>query len=589
MSIPNFGGVFTSLTLIIRVDFSMNTSMISQPSNCRLLLNLIRRLHFYIGLFIAPFIFIAAVTGLFYIATPQLEQIVYRSTLTVVPQGEAQPLAAQIAAARKKVGNQVAIFAVRPAPTSNSTTRVQFSEPGLGPSESRAIFIDPYRLKVTGDYTVYGTSGILPLRTTLDHLHQSLLLGSVGRLYSELAASWMWVAAVGGLFLWMTSRNRTAKRDERSIKSARHWHSILGLMLIIGMLFLSVTGITWSQWAGERVSQLRSKMDWMTPQVNSALNATLPATSDPHAEHHTTMSVPDMPDMPGMNVGLPNKITPKNPADSDWQRVLTSAQQAGLSAAKIELRPPRNTQVGWVVTEIDQRWPLKVDAVAINPSNFNILDKVDFAHYPLAAKLTRWGVSAHMGVLFGWPNQLLLGLFAVGLCVMIGFGYRLWWLRRPDMDRQHPAETLFSCWLAQPFVLRVLTAFITVLLGYALPMLGLSLTFFVLIDILRWRNTQRLVRLAQGYPQLQIPTEIWGRERQKGRFIIGVVMIWLMTSLVMSQAIIGGVIDEYHLAVGQWSPSMFLMQGSMVVLYTSVFTALMSIPLWYFFVGTNEE
>lgn len=45
--------------------------------------------------------------------------------------------------------------------------------------------------------TVYGTSGILPLRTWLDYLHRNLLLGDVGRVYSELAASWLWVTALG--------------------------------------------------------------------------------------------------------------------------------------------------------------------------------------------------------------------------------------------------------------------------------------------------------------------------------------------------------------------------------------------------------
>nr|VXZ81554.1 Uncharacterised protein [Klebsiella pneumoniae] len=40
-----------------------------------------------------------------------------------------------------------------------------------------------------GDMTVYGTSGILPLRQWIDYAHRSLLLGDSGRLYSELAAS----------------------------------------------------------------------------------------------------------------------------------------------------------------------------------------------------------------------------------------------------------------------------------------------------------------------------------------------------------------------------------------------------------------
>ncbi|SUE06693.1 Uncharacterized iron-regulated membrane protein [Pantoea agglomerans] len=43
--------------------------------------------------------------------------------------------------------------------------------------ESRSLFIDPYTLQVKGDMTVYGTSGVLPLRMWLDQLHRGLLLG----------------------------------------------------------------------------------------------------------------------------------------------------------------------------------------------------------------------------------------------------------------------------------------------------------------------------------------------------------------------------------------------------------------------------
>ncbi len=44
-------------------------------------LNLLRRLHFYIGLFIGPFIFVAALTGTLYVATPQLENWLYHDAL----------------------------------------------------------------------------------------------------------------------------------------------------------------------------------------------------------------------------------------------------------------------------------------------------------------------------------------------------------------------------------------------------------------------------------------------------------------------------------------------------------------------------
>ncbi|MBL0888735.1 PepSY domain-containing protein [Myceligenerans sp. I2] len=74
--------------------------------------------------------------------------------------------------------------------------------PGLGPGEARAVFVDPGTGEVRGDLTVYGTSGALPLRTWVDQLHRNLHLGDPGRLYSELAASWLGIVALAGLGLF---------------------------------------------------------------------------------------------------------------------------------------------------------------------------------------------------------------------------------------------------------------------------------------------------------------------------------------------------------------------------------------------------
>ncbi|HEE5997515.1 TPA: PepSY domain-containing protein, partial [Acinetobacter baumannii] len=40
--------------------------------------SLFRLIHIYAGIFIAPFIFVAAFTGLLYAITPQLEQFIYK-------------------------------------------------------------------------------------------------------------------------------------------------------------------------------------------------------------------------------------------------------------------------------------------------------------------------------------------------------------------------------------------------------------------------------------------------------------------------------------------------------------------------------
>ncbi|MHA0996458.1 PepSY-associated TM helix domain-containing protein, partial [Enterobacter ludwigii] len=289
--------------------------------------NLLRRLHFYVGLFVGPFIFFAALTGTLYVATPQLENALYRHALHTDSVGEAQPLAEQIAVAENAVGSDLRLHAVRPGLVDGDTTRVMFADPALGPSENRAIFVDPVSLEVRGDMTVYGTSGILPLRQTIDYLHTSLMLGDVGRLYSELAASWMWVAALGGIALWFYTRPK--RRMNNRFQNRRRVHVALGWVLLGGMLLFSATGLTWSQWAGGNVDTLRARMNWLTPQVNTTLSG-VPAIMDEHAEHR------------GLHSGMMMPAMVMDPTLFD--DVLHAARTAGIDASKLEIRPAKTAE-----------------------------------------------------------------------------------------------------------------------------------------------------------------------------------------------------------------------------------------------------
>ncbi|MCS2168887.1 PepSY domain-containing protein [Scandinavium sp. TWS1a] len=440
--------------------------------------NLLRRLHFSIGLFVGPFIFVAALTGTLYVATPQLENVLYRDALTAEKGGAPHSLAEQIAVAEKAMGQDLVLYAVRPSLTPGETTRVMFSDPSLGESESRAMFIDPVTLAVKGDMTVYGTSGILPLRQWIDYAHRSLLLGDVGRLYSELAASWMWLASCGGIALWFFTRPK--RRIRNRVQSNRRVHVMLGWILLGGMLLFSATGLTWSQWAGGNVDKLRSAFNWLTPQVNTHLNGQM-MMPDSHAEHHGGMTMAMM---------APDAVL--------FDDVLHLAQQSGIDASKVEIRPAKSEDKAWTVTEIDRGWPTQVDAVAIDAAKMQVVDRIRFADFPLMAKLTRWGVDFHMGLLFGVLNQILLIAFGVALCVMIVVGYRLWWSRRPTPAKYNPLSTLTQSWFDLPRVGQLMVSALAVLLGVAMPVLGVSLLLFVAVDVLRWRmaSTGTMVQSA---------------------------------------------------------------------------------------------
>ncbi|MEG3134980.1 PepSY-associated TM helix domain-containing protein [Rouxiella sp. T17] len=485
------------------------TMATGEPNTAAAALALLKRIHFYIGLFVGPFIFIAALTGVLYVITPQIENKLYAEQLLTTSNGDAQPISRQVEAARAVVGEQAKIYAIRPAPTQDETTRVQFSQEGLGASKSRAIFIDPVTLDVKGDLIVYGTSGVLPFRTWLDDLHRGLLLGDIGRNYSELAASWLWVATLGGVLLWAFTRTgktrgrRISKQGARQ-RRGRLWHTSLGLILLVGLLFFSATGLTWSQWAGNNIGIFRADMGWLTPAVTTSLgernleNNKDAQPADEHAEHHmSAMGDMKMADMPGMDMSSmsPNAA----PAAKDvtvsaatFDGVVSAARDAGIDAAKIEIRPAYQADKAWTVSEIDRSWPTRVDAVSVDPNTLKIVDHVYFSQFPLLAKLTRWGVDAHMGVLFGVANQLLLVFFGLGTCALIAWGYVLWWQQRPKMAGQrHPATTLIHSWRALPVLARWCFLALVIALAFSLPVMGVSLLLFLLIDVLRWLRQTR--------------------------------------------------------------------------------------------------
>ncbi|GHB09974.1 PepSY-associated TM helix domain-containing protein [Salinicola rhizosphaerae] len=453
----------------------MQTSTASRQRRDRqLLVALLKRLHFTVGLFVGPFLLIAALSGIAYALTPQLESWLYHDALTSDSRGTPATLARQIEAAQDAAGITANPAAVRPASGPGATTRVMFSAPGNGPSEHRALFIDPVTLAIHGDMTVYGTSGALPLRTAIDQFHRGLLLGDVGRLYSELAASWLWLIALGGALLWW--QRRRATRASASNQPLRRRHATLGMAALAGLLFFSATGLTWSQYAGGNIAELRHAWGWGTPSVSTALGATPAVPSqDAHAAHHAAE-----PAAADQTFHL---------APAAFDRAYDAARAAGIDAAKIEMVPPTTAHQAWKIREIGREWPTQVDQVALDPVSFAVTDRADFATFPLAAKLTRWGIDLHMGVLFGVANQVVLIAFAGSLATLICWGYLMWWRRRPAAPARSAfqPQTLTSIYRSLSGRTRLTLLIVAVALGVALPVMGASLVVFVAVDWLRWR------------------------------------------------------------------------------------------------------
>jgi uncharacterized iron-regulated membrane protein len=434
---------------------------------------LLLRLHFYAGVLVAPFFVVAAVTGLLYTATPQLDAIVYRDQLHVAQSGTTVlPLAEQVAKARAAhPGGTLA--AIQPG-RGDDTTKVVFSQPDLG-EKQHTVYVNPYTGAVQGTLTTWW--GSTPVTTWLDDLHRNLHLGVAGRYYSEFAASWLWVLTLGGLILWWQRRRRVRAMftpelsASKGVRRTRSWHAATGVWLSVGLLILSATGLTWSRYAGGNFTAVLDAFDAHSPDLSTDLTPPPPAGGG----HH----------------GGATATAPVDPAAADI--VLQVARRNGMTGP-IELGVPAEPGSAWTVTGIDNTWPVGLDRVAVDPTTSTVVARSDFADWPLLATLSKLGVQAHMGRLFGIVNQILLAALALGLLAVILWGYRMWWQRRPTRaDRRAPVGTAPArgAWIGLPAWAIAVGVPVVFAVGWALPLFGVPLAAFLITDVIVGAVRQR--------------------------------------------------------------------------------------------------
>ena len=81
-----------------------------------------------------------------------------------------------------------------------------------------------------------------------------------------------------------------------------------------------------------------------------------------------------------------------------------------------------------------------------------------------------------------------MAAMGIALTAMIVLGYRMWWLRRPAAAAAH---TLTQAWRDLSWPGRIATAAVALALGWCLPVMGVSLAVFLVIDVLRWMVAKR--------------------------------------------------------------------------------------------------
>lgn len=384
---------------------------------------IIRRVHTLAGLFIAPLILVAAFSGFFYALAPTIETWVYRSELTATSSSPAQPVAKQIEAA-KRIHPDLDVAKVQIPDEEGKTTRVLFADPTL-PSESynRTVFVDPGDLHITGELTQYGSASSLPFRAWLSEGHRNLWLGEPGRIYSETAATWLGPIAATGVAMWwfMRKQKNQRKPKKKSRRQAMQRHTLIGLVAAPGLIFLCISGLTWSHFAGDNIALVREELNWMAPEPNTSISGEQSAQDggSGHAGH-------------GEHAGHTGHTGHGGTAEIDLAQADTALQvgrNEGLTGT-LQMAPPSAPGQAWTVSEPRQAYKMHNDAITVNGENGEVIDRLPFSSWPIAAQLTSWIIQLHMGTLFGLVSQIALALLALGIGALVVYGYIMWWRRR---------------------------------------------------------------------------------------------------------------------------------------------------------------
>ena len=453
------------------------------------------RWHFYAGLFCLPFITILSLSGVVYLFKPQIDAYLDKPYDRLTLSGDPKRLDEQVAAALDAFpAARLTALELRNAPSDATRVRLMTKD-----GDALRILVRPDTLDILSAEKEKNRF------TSLIHdIHGELLLGEPGAILVELAGAWGIVMILTGLYLWWPSDRvgfagvfypRIGASGRTFLKDL---HSVTGFWLSLLALFFLISALPWTKVWGGSFKYLRGigaareiRQDWTTgpasarAQRQEMFNAAPPRHNDPSDEHAAH---------PGAATNVASNPT-NNRAPAGFDKIAARVFPLSL-ADPVLISPPSPRSPNWVARSDAQNRPLRT-TLEFDPISFQLVKQSGFADRPFIDRVIGFGVAAHEGQLFGWLNQLLGLMTALGYLVLVVSSTLMWWRRRPQNALGAPSEILPRRRLA-PALVGVIAA-----LGVLLPTLGLSLLATLAIETLIRRRSPATCRWLGLEPDRQ--------------------------------------------------------------------------------------
>lgn len=394
--------------------------MAPSPQQRATLYRTVWRWHFYAGLFVIPFVLLLATTGAAYLFKPQVEHWEERAYRTPVVERVVLPSAQVAAALAAFPGARFASYRLPERPGDAAMVHIAMADGRT----MRDVFVSPAG-------TVMGSlDPETRIMETLKTIHGQLLLGKRGSWLVELAASWAMVLTLSGLYLWWPRDRRLAGVLWPRLRAGKRlfWrdlHAVTGFWIAGLVLVLLVTGLPWAGLWGSAFKAARTELGWVKGPQDWTIGGEAPGGGDDlhaghdhqamlrHGAHHQPAAVP---------AGLDG--------------IVLKAQAEAL-AFPVVVTPPgapgrfgRPGTAAWTVRSDAQNRPLRT-TISFDAATRHETGRESFADGHVVDRIVGYGVAWHEGQLFGWVNQLIGVLTALGLMLMATSGFILWRRRKP--------------------------------------------------------------------------------------------------------------------------------------------------------------
>lgn len=499
------------------------------------------RWHFYAALFVMPLLIVLGITGTIYLYKPQIEAIAYPSQLYVTPEDAPRlPQQTLYDIARDSTPGGVPILTAEIHNAPDRSAQFTYLDPVEGKSSiflnpyTGEVLAKMPTLNFNATYWIGLARQIhrgLLLGKTGEIIMELAACWTLIMIGTGVAL-W-WPRRKKGL--------KQAVIPDVKKKGRPFWreiHATMGIVLALGALFFVTSGLPWTSTWGAQFKQLVAQVNLGYPPdppgatsarheghegqpaaptrvqdlpldktawgaglltvPQSDVSAGQTASAHAHAGHQDAGSDTDPAHQAGRPVGQDHDAhgahgaaqmdmngdmsmsgdhnmhaMPAEPVTLD--QIMTLAQSSHIPD-EYSIALPANRNGVYSVSYYPGD-PTGEKVINVDQYSGKVINGVSYNEYGVIAKIISFAVSLHMGTYFGWVNQLLCAIIALGLCAMAVTGFVMWWKRRPAGGLGAPRipDTLPNMrgWMIG-----------LVVFGLIFPVTGLSMLVVWLLD--RW-------------------------------------------------------------------------------------------------------